>query len=240
MNNNIYCLFIRLGNFFNNAGVGAFLGAFFAFGFGIVAYDYTKKRERWKLHHDAVVKAEYLINRHLNQISGSILLLKGAVEAYSKGVFSENILIPVENPNFLQDFYNLQIINTYANYQALLEKVNHDLESWNRSNDRMFTAALSGRISLADIRKNRANLSNRTEQIISHLEDLMNEAYTTGAYIRVFLKADKRPKFANLNQTANIKITTKQITAERKILVKESKENMKKDREGRLKKYKKT
>lgn len=235
----IYFLLTKIGNFFNNAGVGAFLGAFFAFVFGIIAYDYTKKREKWKLHHDTVVKAEYLINRHLNQISGNTLLLNGAVETYAKGAFSENVLTTIENPDFLHNFHNIEIINTYADYRALLEMVNHDLEGWNRSNDRMFTAALSGVVPPADIAKNREHLSDRTKQIIGHLEDLMSEAYTTGAYVREFLKLDKRPRFANLRQTEEIKISSKQVKAERKRFVKESEDNMKKDREGRLKKYNK-
>lgn len=233
------CLFTKVANFFNNPAVGSFLGAFFAFIFGIIAYDYTKRREKWKLHHDAVVKAEYLVNRHLNQISGNILLLKGAVETYSKGAFSENILAPIENPDFLHDFHNIEIINTYADYQSLLEMVNHDLSGWNRSNDRMFTAALSGVVPPSDIAVNRNNLSKRTKEIISHLEDLMQETYTTGAYIREFLKFDIRPRFANLKQTEEIRITEKQIAIERKRFVKGSEESMKKDREGRLKKYKK-
>lgn len=225
-------------NFLNNAGVGAFLGAFFAFIFGIVAYDYTKRREKWKLHHDTVVKAEYLINRHLNQISGNIFLLKGAMETYKKGIFSENVLSPVENPDFLHDFHNIEIINTYAGYQSLVEKVNHDLQGWNRSNDRMFTAALSGVVPPADIAKNRKHLSERTQEIINHMEDLMEETYTTGAYIREFLKVDKRPRFANLKTTEEIRITSRKIASEQKRFVKESEKTMKKDREGRLKKYK--
>ncbi len=41
----INCLVTKLAIFLNNAGVGAFLGAFFAFIFGVVAYNYTKRRE---------------------------------------------------------------------------------------------------------------------------------------------------------------------------------------------------
>src|SRR3972149_10815612 len=105
MSIDVSCLLAKTTNFFNNSAVGAFLGAFFAFIFGIIAYDYTKRREKWKLHHDAVVKTEHLINRHLNRISGNIFLLKGAVNTYAKGAFSENELSPIENPDFLQNFH---------------------------------------------------------------------------------------------------------------------------------------
>ena len=223
----------------NNAAFAAFLGSFTAFIFGIVAYDYTKRRERWKLHHDAVVKSERLMNRHLNQIFGNIFLLNGALDTYTKGAFSENVLSELDNPEISIDLHNLEIINVYEDYQALVEKVNHDLASWNRSNDRLFDAALSGRVSTADIDVNRKNLASRTQEIIHHMEDLMEETYTTGAYIREFLKVDERPKFGNLEQTKEITITAKQITIERKKFVKESEETMKKDREGRLKKYQK-
>lgn len=235
----LYCLITKVANFFNNAAVGSFFGAFFAFIFGIIAYDYTKKREKWKLHHDTVVKAEYLVNRHLNQISGNIHLLKRAIETYSNGAFSENVLTPIENPDFLQDFHNIEVINTYADYQSMLESINHDLQGWNRSNNRMFTAALSGIVPPADVAKNRDHLAERTKEIASHLEDLMQETYTIGAYIREFLKFDKRPRFANLKKTEDIKVAAKLVAKEREKFVKESEETMKKDREGRLKKYKK-
>ena len=74
-----------LGYFFNNSSVAAFMGAFFAFSLGLITYDYTKRREKWKLHHDGIVKTERLINRHLNGISGNIFLLKGAIETMDKG-----------------------------------------------------------------------------------------------------------------------------------------------------------
>ena len=225
-------------NLLNNAAFAAFLGSFSAFIFGIVAYDYTKRRERWKLHHDAVVKSERLVNRHLNQISGNIFLLKGALDTYAKGAFSENVLSQLDNPEISIDLHNLEIINVYEDYQALVEKVNHDLASWNRSNDRLFNAALSGRVPVADIDVNRKNLAVRTQEIIHHLEDLMDETYTTGAYIREFMKADKRPEFANLKPTLDIHIDPKDVDKERVRFVKESEETMKKDREGRLKKYK--
>ena len=224
---------------FENAAFAAFLGSFTAFIFGIVAYDYTKRRERWKLHHDAVVKSERLMNRHLNQISGNIFLLKGALDTYAKGAFSENVLSQLDNPEISIDLHNLEIVNVYEDYQALVEKVNHDLASWNRSNDRLFNAALSGRVLVADIDVNRKNLAVRTQEIIHHLEDLMDETYTTGAYIREFMKADKRPTFANLKPTLDIHIDPKDVAKERIKFVKESKETIKKDREGRLKKYQK-
>ena len=225
-------------SFFNNTAVGAFLGSFSAFIFGIIAYGYTKRREKWKTHHDAVVKAEYLMNRHLNQIYRNIFLLKGALETYAKGAFSENVLSPIENPEFLHDFHNIEIINTYADYQSFVEKVNHDLEGWNRSNDRMFTAALSGKVPPPDIAVNIKHLAENTEEIIHHMEDLMEETYTMGAYIREFLKVDKRARLAYLKPTENIRITPEKVTAERIKFVKESEATMEKDREGRLKKYK--
>lgn len=226
-------------SFFGNAAFAAFLGSFTAFIFGIVAYDYTKRRERWKLHHDAVVKFERLMNRHLNQISGNIFLLKGALDTYTKGAFSENMLNQLENPEISIDLHNPEVINVYEDYQALVEKVNHDLSSWNRSNDRLFNVALSGKVPVADIDVNRKHLAERTDQIIHHLEDLMEETYTTGACIREFIKVDKRPAFANLKSTLDIHIEPKDVTKERIKFVKESEETMKKDREGRLKKYQK-
>ncbi|OGE32398.1 hypothetical protein A3C59_03830 [Candidatus Daviesbacteria bacterium RIFCSPHIGHO2_02_FULL_36_13] len=224
-------------DFLNTPFMGSFAGAFFAFTFGIVAYNYTKRRERFKTHHDAVVKSEQLLNRHLNQISGNAFLLKGALETYSKGAFSENVLTPLENPDFLPDFYNLEIMDKYMDYSSLVHKVNHDMNAWNRSNDRLFTAALSGTVPQADIATNRKSLAERTEQIVHHLEDLMQETYTLGGYVREFLKFNKMGWFADLEPIQEIAISPEKSEKERKKFVKESEETMEKDREGRLKKY---
>lgn len=221
----------------NNSAVGAFLGSFSAFLFGIIAYNYTKKRERYKTHHDAVVKAEQLTNRQLNEISGNLFLLKGAIDTYAKKAFSENVLSTLENPDLLIDFYNLEILNRYLDYQSLVEKVNHDMKAWNKSNNRLFSAALSGSVSHEDINTNRESLSERTRELVRHLEDLMEEAYSFGAYVREFLKLDKRGRFGNLNVTEKIKVLPENEAKERELFVKQSQETMKKDREGRLKKY---
>ena len=225
-------------SFFGNTSVGAFLGSFTAFIFGIIAYDYTKKREKWVNHHNALVKTEQLINRHLDEITGNIFLLNGSIETYAKSAFSENELTPLENPDYMIDFHNIHLINTYQDYQALLEKVNHDLLAWNKSNDRLFNVALSGKVPPADIEANRQELSRRSKAIRNHLEDLLQEAYSTGAYIREFMKVNKRNFFARLGPTEKIELTSKQLKIERKKFVKESENTMKKDRKGRLSKYK--
>lgn len=222
--------------FFNNAAFGAFLGAFSAFIFGLIAYDYTKKREKWVTHHNALVKTEHLANRHLNQISGNIHLLRGAIEVYDKGAFSENVLSPLDNPELRLEYHNIEMVNTYVDYQSLVEKVNHDAAGWNRSNDRLFNAALGG-VPAQDIAVNRKHLKERTEDIIHHMEDLMEETYTIGAYVRVFMRVDKRDKFARLGKTEKIEIPLDDIAQERAVFVKDSEDRMEQEREGRLKKY---
>ena len=229
----------NIGRFFGNTSVGAFFGSFFAFIFGLIAYDYTKKREKWVTHHNALVKTEQLINRHLNDISGNIYLLNGSIKIFAKGAFTENELHPFDNPDYMIDFHNVHLGNMYLDYQSLLEKANRDMLAWNRSNDRLSELFLSGKVDRVSINVNRQNLSKRSEEIIQHLEDLMALAYTTGAYVRKFMAVDKRDKFARLEPTANIKLTPKQVESERKKFVKESEKTMKKDRNERLSKFKK-
>lgn len=228
-----------IDSIFNNASVSAFSGSFTAFIFGIIAYGYTKKREKWVSHHNALVKTEQLINRHLNEISDNIFLLKGSIKTYANNAFSENELNLLNNPDCMIEFQNIELINMYQDYQALLEKVNHDLQAWNKSNDRLFNVALSGKVSPADIEINRKELSRRSKEIIDHLKDLLQEAYTTGAYVREFMKIDKRDFLARLGPTKNINLTQKQLKAERRKFVNESKNTIARDRKGRLDKYKK-
>ena len=212
----------------NNAAFAAFLGSFSAFALGIVAYDYTKKRERWKQHHDAVVKAERLISRQIDQIFVNITLLSGAIETFNKEGFSENLLIQLENSEISIDLHNLEFINKYEDYHYLVEIANRNMTSWNRSNDRMFTSALSGKVKDEDIAVNRRNLSKRSSEVSSQLKVLVNKSYTMGAYIREFIKDDKRPKFGNLELTSNISISSKRIARARKKFVKRSKKIKKK------------
>jgi len=109
--------------------------------------------------------------------------------------------------------------------------------SWNRSNTRLFNFALSGKVNPRSIDVNRKELSKRTEQIIQHMEDLMQLTYTTGAYVRKFMTVDKRDKFARLSPTENIKLTSIQINEERKKFVQESEDTMEKDKK-RIQKFK--
>lgn len=238
MNENLVKASSHIYGFFNNNSVSSFLGAFFAFIFGIIAYIYTKKREKWASHHNALVKTEQLLNRHLNDISGNIFLLKGSLETFSKGAFSENELNPLENPDFMTEFHNLELINTYQDYESLVRKVNHDMLAWNRSNARLFDVALSGRVGKDSIDKNRAELMRRTKEIVNHMKDLMESTYTTGAYIRKFMAVDKRDIFARLSPTENIELTKEELSAERVKYVKESRDTMERDRKERLGKYK--
>lgn len=226
-----------ISTFFNNAAVGAFFGSFSAFIFGLIAYDYTKRREKWVTHHNALVKTEHHINRHFNDISGNIFLLKGSSITLAKGAFSENELSPLDNPDYMVDYHNIHLLNVYMDYQSLLEKANHDMLAWNKSTNRLFEVALSGKVDRISITKNRQELSRRTGEIISHLEDLMQSAYTTGAYIRKFMAVDKRDRLARLDLTANIKLTSEQVDKERKKLVQESERTMARDRTERLSKY---
>ena len=220
----------------NNAAVGAAIGSFSAFVLGLIAYDYTKKRERWNEHNKAVVRYEGLLNRHLNAITGNIFLLKGSIETFKKSAFSENVLAPLDNYDYTIDLLNLQLLNVYQDYESLLEKVNHDMAGWNRSNERLFNVALSGRVPLEDIEINRKELSKRSTEIIHHLEDLMEETYTTLAYIRKFISIDRRDRFGRLEPTRSIKLTDKEIGTERKALIRESNATMEKDKK-RTNKY---
>ncbi|HWA51845.1 MAG TPA: hypothetical protein VG895_02235 [Patescibacteria group bacterium] len=222
----------------NNAAVGAAIGSFTAFIFGLIAYNYTKKREKWITHHNALVKTERLVNRHLNEITGNVFLLEGAIKTFEKDAFSENVLDPLESPDYMIDFHNLELVNTYQDYEALVDKVNHDLSAWNKSNERLFNVALSGKVPLADIDLNRKELTRRSREITSHLEDLLEESYTIGAYVRKFMAVDKPDFFGRLGPTERIKLTEQEISSERKKFVKESKDTIERDKNGRLSKYK--
>ena len=210
------------------------LELFFAFIFGIVAYDYTKRREKWKLHHDTVVRAEYLINKHLNQVSGNIHLIKKAVRTYKKGLLSVNSLKQLDNPELLTSFHNLEIIKKWNDYQSLVEMINHDLSGWNKFSEIMFSAAFSGAVSGNDFKFNIENIVALSEEMQENLEDLLEEIYDIGAYIRRFLKYDIRPRFAVLKYTERISVSGAEVSTERTVFVMESQETMQRDQKKRF------
>ena len=82
-------------NLLNSQSFAAFLGAFFAFVFGLIAYRYDKKRERIIKHQNATVELGYLLNEHLDDIWKDIFLINGTLQIFGRNVPTYNHLNPL-------------------------------------------------------------------------------------------------------------------------------------------------
>lgn len=225
---------LDLGAFFNNTSVGAFLGSFSAFILGLLTYVYTKKRERWVVHQNTVVSVEHLLNRNLTQIYDNIFLIKGMISTFKRVNITDSILAEIENPPLATLFLNEQLVNSYIDYSAFVEKTNHDVKGINRSNDRVYDMAISKRLPHEQvINQLKYNIEN-LELMVAFLEDLLNETYTLGGLIRAFSNKHKLDIFARFNPTKKIQVTFDEIAEERAIFLSESEETIAREKNGRL------
>jgi hypothetical protein len=234
MNMHNRCLVIisnSSNSFLNNAAVGAFLGAFFTFIFALWTYRYTKKHEFWMKHKRATVLTEHLMNRHLNEISDNAYLAEGSISLLSSENFTYNEFHQLPVPEIMIDFQNLDLINKYADYEADIHKLNNDMQSWNRANKGLWEALISGKIDIESSKQNVSHLIKQAQMISRFLKATLEDTYSLGAYVRVFMRKDKFDRFGRLEKTNEIKLSDEEVTLERKDFIKQSKDTMKKSRE---------
>lgn len=200
----------------NTQAGGAFWGAVFTFIFAILTYRYTKRHEKWVTHRQATVLTEHLVNRHLNGIYDNMHLLEGSIATLKKtGGFTYNQLQPLQMPELAIDFHNLELINRYMNYEAEITKLNHDMETLNRATQKLWDVKLTGKQSEEDEKVSREHLIMQMQTIHKFMKMTVEETFTLGAYVRVFMRKDKFPLSSRLSRTANIKVTDAELQKEK-------------------------
>lgn len=223
---------------------GAFFGALFAFGFGLVAYFVQKKFDRYHKHKNAVVELEYLLQEHLDLNAGNRYLLQGAIETIDKGAYNFTILTPFRLPeNLSLKLGNLELINRYAGYCVSASKLNHSMATWEKMTDQLHQAAIAGALTNVAKAANQAHLRAQALDLIRFLYGLEAETKKLVSYIRIFLRLDKNiwsiPLLEKKLSTKEI-ISAKEIESEAKKMEKEIEEIGKesRDRIDQIKKIK--
>lgn len=113
---------------------GAFLGAFFAFIFGLITYWITKRRERFVQHKNAVVKLERVLNKHLDDFGSMATIIKGMSENLGLGRVDISRLFKVELPDNLDiDLGSIDLINKFLVYQISIGRLNFNISSVNHA-----------------------------------------------------------------------------------------------------------
>ena len=175
------------------SALGAFLGAFFAFVFGLIAFYLQKKFERYWKYRNAIIKLEYLLNDHLNINAGNQYLLKGAIETLKRNKMTYTLLSQFK----LAEDINLRIgdpevLQEYVDYKGRAEKINHGMNTWQSLNEKLHQTIITNPgIAPVIVNANIDQIQQQAESLCNFLISLDNKTKHFLAYIRIYLKKDK-------------------------------------------------
>ena len=124
---------------------GAFLGAFFAFIFGLITYVITKRRERFVQHKNALIKLDRAMNKHLNDLGVTEVLVKDSNKILGEGKVSTNRLYHLKMPeNLTMDLGSIDLINKVFTYELSIDRLNFNIDSVNHALTRLEDMFISG------------------------------------------------------------------------------------------------
>lgn len=125
---------------------GPFLGAFFAFIFGLITFYYTKKREKFVRHRNALVKLERLLHEHADE-----LLIAKIHADDTKKIVETNAVTDYRfkllrlDTEIMMELASIDIINKYNFYIRSIVRLNEDFAAKNRALTRFEDAKLASR-----------------------------------------------------------------------------------------------
>lgn len=171
---------------------GAFFGAFFAFLFGLTAYFVQKKLDRYHKHKNAVVELEYLLQEQLDCSAANQYLLEGAIKTISDDKFSFTLINNFRIPEDLSlKLGELALINRYADYAITVHRMNHSMQTWQKMNELLHTAAISAALTTEARGINQKHLIDQAIVILKFLKGMDDETKYLASYVRVFMMKDK-------------------------------------------------
>jgi len=217
--------------------LSAFMGAFFAFLFFILAELLTKISERTNKHYNAMVKIEHRFNDYLNYISDNRFLIKNFIIALQKGVIYINrfILLPIEE-DITIELLDRPLINKIFSFNTDVRKMNNSMDTVNDIYDGIKKAYLED--------KNKDIYKKNSECVIKNLQDLNGflkslEEKTKNILVLVRILLKDKPFTVRiihlLSRDKSLEISEEKIISEKKKLdseiekiVKESKKEIEK------------
>ncbi|MBN1262826.1 MAG: hypothetical protein JW991_00550 [Candidatus Pacebacteria bacterium] len=175
------------------SAVGAFLGAFFAFAFGLVTFYLQKKLKRYWRHKRAVVELEHLVNDHLDNSSVNQYLLEGTVRTLQKHHMAYTLLNQFRLPkNINLRVGNLDVANAYLEYKNSVLKLNHGMSTWQGLNEKLQQNVIANpKLPPPIIHENMRHIQKQGESLLKFLTGLDRDAKRFLAFIRIYLRKDK-------------------------------------------------
>lgn len=154
-----------------------------------------------------MVELEYLLNEHLDDISTNLHLLEGSKKTIQKDAYTYNQFHELRLVSDLElRLADLKIINKTFKYKSSIVRLNRDMASLNRANEKLITIALA-EASQANIQKNRQHLVDQLDNLERFAKKYEKETRELLCFIRVYLRVNKNwftksaHKFKNLKGT---------------------------------------
>mgnify|MGYP001589307198 CR=1 FL=1 len=205
------------------SAVGAFLGAFSAFVFGLITFYFQKKMERFWKHKSAVVEIEHILQDNLDQNSANQFLLKGAIETLTRNHLTYTLLTQLR----LSDDINLRIgdlevLNKYFDYKNPVLKINHGMETWQGMNTQLQQAITANfNLPAPVVHKNLNHLRDQAQSLLKFMVSLDKDTEYLLAYVKVYMRKERHIWTRGVHKliNKNIQFVTKsEIDAEIKLL----------------------
>lgn len=229
-------IIIQTNNSIWPSAIGAFLGAFFAFVFGLIAFYLQKKFERYWKHKNAVVEIEHLLNNHLNQNAGNKYLLRGAISTLQRNHMTYTLLTSLRLPEDINlRIGDIDILNKYQDYEEPTIKVNHGMKAWQGLNEQLQKSIINNlNLPAPIVHKNMEQIQKQAEELLKFAIGLDEDTKYLLSYIRIYMRKDKHIwsiwLLRKIGKSKPI-ITKKEIERELRVLQAEIDKVSKKSRE---------
>ena len=215
-------------------GIGAFLGALFAFIVSMLTLWVEKTRARFIKHKNAVVELEYILNDHLNDIATNEFLLKHNIDILKKEHLTYNKFTLLDLPQEVElKLGDLVVINLYFSYRESVRRINADLNKINISLDSLNNYAVITRRIPSE---NFNHFIIQMESLKKYLnKSLLKETKNLLPFFRIYLLriSSMRYKGIKIYKLNNYKeISKSEIACELKKLEKEIEQTMKESKEN--------
>lgn len=141
------------------AGVGAFMGAFAAYGFTVLGEYIKKITTRRAKGYNALIKATHILNGLLNDAGDNTHTIKTAIEAFENGRFFTFSFIYFEtDKDIVSEFSNIDLTNDFFTLNIDMKRFNLSAENCAKNYEQLRTLILDNKIDETSYRLNMKNM----------------------------------------------------------------------------------
>jgi hypothetical protein len=169
---------------------GLFLGAFFAFIFGLATDYLVKRRDRFKEHWNALVYLDRLLNNHIDAIGIAGTTGNTIVTILQSGALVGSRFVKFKEIDpILIKLANIELVNKYFSYNLSIGRFNEDFSMVDRALTRFEDAFLAGRA--IDERSKSFIISSWNDILLGKLNDLRSDNLDLLARVRLAMEKQK-------------------------------------------------